>query len=163
MHIRDMKKRDIHAIRALATKTWKATYTPQIPDDIQKKVIQDAYSSHEMNRRFRSSITLVAEEHGRIHGYAFFSREKYSEHNAYLESLYVDPDQQGRGIGRSLLHTGLRRFEQPDHCRLIVYKGNKSVDFYTNEGFERIGERTGDFFGYPVTLIEMEKKLNGKG
>ncbi len=37
MHIRDMKRRDLHAIRALAAKTWKATYTPQIPDDIQKK------------------------------------------------------------------------------------------------------------------------------
>ncbi|MFS0785412.1 GNAT family N-acetyltransferase [Shouchella sp. 1P09AA] len=162
IHIRDMNKSDINKIRALATKTWKATYTPQIPDDIQKKVIRDAYSTQEMNRRFRLSINLVAEEDGVIVGYAFLSREKGAEHNAYLESLYVDPDCQGKGIGKSLLYRGLERFNHPDYCRLIVYKGNSSIHFYYKEGFQQLKERKGDFFGHPVVLIEMKKQIAPK-
>lgn len=70
--IREMKKSDIDSIRKIAAFTWKHTYSEIIPEAIQSKVLNDAYSNEEMDNRLNSSLTLVAEYKDEITGYAFF-------------------------------------------------------------------------------------------
>ena len=110
---------------------------------------------------FKSSLLLVSENDGEIMGYAFFSGELSSK-DPFLESLYVHPNHQGKGIGKQLLLTGLSKFEGPTSISLTVYKGNPNISFYKREGFKVITENMGDFYGHPVVFTLMKKNLSNK-
>ncbi|WP_391201700.1 GNAT family N-acetyltransferase [Psychrobacillus sp. L4] len=159
MIIRDMQLSDIESIRAIAAHTWKATYSKFIPKDIQEKVLKDAYSAETMENRFKTSVTLVAEDKEEIMGYAFFSSD-LSSSDVFLESLYIHPDHQGKGGGKQLLLTGLSKFKELVTLSLTVYKGNPNFAFYEREGFKVIKENNGDFYGHPVVFILMKKNFN---
>jgi ribosomal protein S18 acetylase RimI-like enzyme len=150
---------DIESVRKIAEHTWKDTYSTFIPDEIQERVLKDAYSEDKMKKRFSSSLNLVAEINGEITGYAFFSGDLTSK-DVYLESLYVHPDHQGKRIGKQLLLTGISKFTQPQTISLSVYKGNSNISFYEKEGFKVVKENKGSFYEHPMVFILMEKSLS---
>lgn len=152
-----MKNSDIERVRAIAKAAWRATYSDFIPKDIQDKVLEEAYSHDEMANRFRNFSNWVAEENGEIMGYAFFTNQK-SDKKLFLESLYVHPNHQGKGVGKQLLHKGISVYPQATAVSLTVYKGNPNISFYEKIGFKRESEKKGDFFGHPVTFILMERR-----
>ena len=158
MVIREMNSSDVESVRIIAADTWRDTYTSFIPEDIQDKVLKDAYSDAEIENRFKSSLTLVAESNGVIMGYAFFSGD-LSRRDLFLESLYIHPNYQGQGIGKYLLLTGISKFKEPASISLTVYKGNPNISFYVREGFQVIKENSGDFYGHPVIFTIMKKNL----
>ncbi|MEK4441481.1 hypothetical protein HLK66_11295 [Niallia circulans] len=49
--IREMNRSDIASIRKIAVVTWKNTFSVIIPEEIQAKVLNDAYSDGEMDKR----------------------------------------------------------------------------------------------------------------
>ena len=54
--------------------------------------------------------------------------------NDFVDQLYIDPDHQRRGIGRSLLN--LAREQSPDHVWLYTLQVNTSArEFYEKNGF----------------------------
>ncbi|MGV3487576.1 MAG: GNAT family N-acetyltransferase [Tuberibacillus sp.] len=159
MIIRDMRRSDIEAVRRVAARTWKDTYSAFIPEEIQEKVLKEAYSEEAMNERFENAIMLAAEINQVMAGYAFFSTDA-SGYEIFLESLYVDPDFQGKGVGKQLIAAGLSKFETASVLSLTVYKGNPNFSFYVKQGFEVIGEKEGHFFDHPMTFILMKKQIN---
>ena len=158
MNIRDLQKTDVERVRAIARAAWRDTYSDFIPMDIQDKVLKEAYSDAKMENRFLDSLNLVAEVEGKIVGYAFFSGELASE-DIYLESLYIHPIEQRKGIGRQLIEYGLCKYRELNSLTLTVYKHNSSISFYEKEGFVVISETEGDFFGHPVGFIKMRKEM----
>lgn len=140
MIIREMSLTDVESVRAIAVAAWRDTYSGFIPADIQEKVLKDAYSNEE------------------IMGYAFFSGD-LSDKNGFLESLYVHPNHQGKGIGKQLLLIGLANFKDPTTLSLTVYKGNPNISYYEIEGFEVVKENKGEFYGHPVVFTMMKKNL----
>ena len=158
MLIREMNLSDIERVRAIAETTWKDTYSSFIPEEIQDKVLKDAYSNVEMNNRFKTSLNLVVESNEEIMGYAFFSGD-LSDKDVFLESLYINPTHQGKGIGRQLLLAGIAKFKKPTTLSLTVYKGNSNISFYEKEGFKVIKENKGEFYGHPVVFTVMKKNL----
>ncbi|PYF08416.1 GNAT family N-acetyltransferase [Ureibacillus chungkukjangi] len=158
MIIRDMKSVDIETVRLIARDAWRATYSSFIPEEIQDKVLAEAYSSKEMASRFKSSLNLVAEENGVVMGYAFLYVK--SDNKLFVESLYIHPNYQGRGIGKKLLQSAISNFPNATTVALTVYEGNPNISFYEKEGFKRIKENQGGFFGHPVSFILMEKSTN---
>ncbi len=159
MIIRDMNKEDIGRVRAIAKDTWRDTYSSFIPEEIQDKVLAEAYSQGEMSNRFESCSNLVAEEDGEIMGYAFLT-DKKQENHLFVESLYIHPIYQGRGIGRQLLQKGVAMYPLATVLSLTVYKGNPNISFYEKEGFKAVKENKGSFFEHPVSFILMEKELS---
>lgn len=158
MQIRHMQVTDTNTIRSIAHDTWRHTYSDFIPLDIQDKVLTDAYSDAEMDNRFQHYLNLVVEIEQRIVGYAFFSGDR-SKEEVYLESLYIHPSHHRKGIGRALIKYGLSCYVRPKTLSLSVYKQNSSISFYEKEGFVKVGETEGDFFGHPVTFIKMSKSI----
>lgn len=158
MVIREMHFSDIESVRAIAAHTWRDTYSTFIPEEIQDRVLNEAYSADAMDNRFKSSLLLVSENDEEIMGYAFFSGE-LSGKDVFLESLYVHPNYQGKGIGKQLLLSGLTKFKEPTSLSLTVYKGNPNISFYKREGFKVVTENMGDFFGHPVVFTLMKKNL----
>lgn len=89
---------------------------------------------------------LVAEEAGRIVGYAYAHR--YRERAAYRHTcevtVYCDPGRTGRGYGPRLMERLLDSLRQLDHCytavALIAGGNQRSVELFRRLGFEA-GER----------------------
>jgi len=158
MIIRDMNLSDVEQVKIIAADTWRDTYTSFIPEEIQDKVLKDAYSNEQMEKRFKSFLNLVAESDGEIMGYAFFSSD-LSGKDVYIESLYIHLNFQGKGIGKQLLTAGIAKFKEPATLSLTVYKGNPNIAFYEREGFKVIKENSGDFYGHPVVFTVMKKEL----
>ena len=159
MVIREMIPKDLEQVQKIALATWRNTYSSFIPLQIQDKVLKDAYSENEMNNRFKNSLNLVFENNNEILGYAFFSGDLLSN-DIFLESLYIHPQHQGKGIGKQLMQFGIAKYNNPKTLSLVVYKGNKSISFYKKMGFKVTNENNGDFFGHPVVFIVMKKELD---
>ena len=158
MIIREMNRSDIEGVRKVAIHTWRDTYSSFIPSDIQKKTLKEAYSTETMVNRLMSFVTLVAEMDRKIIGYAFFSGGLENK-DIFLESLYVHPNYQGKGVGMQLFKTGLQKFKGPETISLTVYKGNSNITFYEKQGFKVIKEKKSDFSGHPMIFILMKKDL----
>lgn len=156
VNIRKMERTDIEEVKSLAGLVWNRTYSSILPDHIQAQTLAQAYSAETMDKRFDKSLLFVAEEQDQIIGYAFFSPE--GEH-IHLESLYVHPAAQKKGIGRMLMNIGFAQVPEAAEARLLVLKGNSSRSFYEKHGFTAQNEWNGDYDGYPVTFIKMRKRL----
>ena len=59
---------------------------------------------------------------------------------AYIHYLLVNPQYQGKGIGKELVRLVLG--EYADYLRIVLIAYDKEVEFYKNCGFEAGKERT---------------------
>ncbi|MDQ3302260.1 MAG: GNAT family N-acetyltransferase [Actinomycetota bacterium] len=154
MKIRHMQPGDIAAVQEAACRTWAHTYDGIIPEEVQKKFLDRAYSDASLARRMESDIFLVAEDAGEVVGFADF--QSVSKAAAYLGALYVLPDHQRLGIGTRLFETGLTEFPPSVGITLRVERHNaRARRFYEAHGFRITGETTEDLFGHESHEIEM--------
>jgi phosphinothricin acetyltransferase len=159
---------------------------PAKPDDIE--AIQAIYAHHvlkglasfeeeapsaaELRRRYEALVAgrlpyLVAEFGGIVAGYAYCSL--YRTRSAYRysleDSVYVRPDAQGRGIGKTLLGELIRRCEGLGYRQMIAVIGDSanaaSIGLHESEGFLRAGtlRSVGFKFGRWVDSVIMQRPL----
>ena len=62
---------------------------------------------------------------------------------AYVHYLLIDPEYQGKGIGRELVHRISQKYK--DYLRIVLIAYDKEIDFYKNCGFE-LGEEKAPMF-----------------
>jgi len=106
---------------------------------------------------------LVAEEEGRVLGYASLSRFRLQSGYALTaeNSIYLAPGQAGRGVGRALMLALLER-AQENGLRVVtawIDSGNQhSVRFHENLGFYHAGllKNVGLLDGHPASVIIMQ-------
>lgn len=164
--IRDASPSDIEVVTAIyrdAVLTGTASFELDPPDEAQ------------MLARF-TTITqsgypyIIAEtEDGRIAGYAYAGA--YRPRPAYRwsveNSVYIDPDMQGRGIGKALMAELLRRVEALGFRQVIAVIGGSqhkaSIALHESLGFEPVGvfKGSGFKFGQWLDTVLMQKSLNG--
>ncbi len=78
----------------------------------------------------------VYEEDGLIKGFITFATWK----DSYIENLYVEPKDQGNGIGHALLEHARK---DKTYLELHVYKQNsRAVQFYNRRGFVEVDTHT---------------------
>jgi phosphinothricin acetyltransferase len=132
-------------------------------------------SETELRRRYddvtgRGLPYLVADFGGLVAGYAYCTL--YRTRSAYRysleDSVYVRPDAQGRGIGKSLLGELIRRCEALGYRQMIAVIGDSanapSIGLHASEGFLRVGtlRSVGFKFGRWVDSVLMQRAL-GRG
>ncbi len=158
--IRDAIAADLPAVRALLVETWHATY-----DGIYgwQRVAQLTNAWHSIDALAaqlgrQSGVFLIALLGEEVVGTA--SAREEPDRAALLTRLYVLPNRQGQGIGRTLLQVALACFPDAPVARLEVESQNETaIAFYERMGF--FLQRQARFDGRedtPNTLI-MAKRL----
>jgi GNAT superfamily N-acetyltransferase len=134
--------KDADAIAQVHVASWHATYRGILPDEqiaartVEVRRAQWAACIEEADR-----ITLVAcDEDGGVQGFASAILLDGSDNGfqSYLQTLYLWPDKQNRGIGRQLLHELVTRLRAAGakNMALRTLRRNPARGFY-----ERLGAR----------------------
>ncbi|MDB5492732.1 MAG: phosphinothricin N-acetyltransferase [Phenylobacterium sp.] len=112
---------------------------------------------------------LVAEEAGRVLGYAYAGpfRPRPGYRFTVEDSVYVAPDAIGKGVGRAVLTPVLAACEALGLRQVVAVIGDSqnaaSIGLHRSLGFEHAG--VGKSFGFKhgrwVDIVWMQKALNG--
>ena len=126
----------------------------------------------EMSRRRGDVLSkglpwLVAEEHGRVLGYAYANhfRPRPAYRFSVEDSVYLHPEAQGRGIGRALLAELLARCQAAGARQMLAVIGDSgnhaSIGVHRALGFERCGllQAVGWKFGRWLDVVLMQRAL----
>ena len=165
--IRPAVEADFEAITAIydaAVNTGTATYE-----------LEPAPDRTEMLQRFRT-ITgaeypyLVAEEGGVILGYAYAGpfRARAAYRFIVENSVYLAPEAQGRGLGRTLMQALITRCTELGFRQVVAVIGDgtpdsRSVKLHTALGFQMCGTMVGSGYKHDRWLETtiMQLPLNG--
>ncbi len=113
---------------------------------------------------------LVAEEDGRVLGYAYASHFRVRPAYRWLaeDSIYIAPDAKGKGIGKLLLRALIERISALGFRQLLAVIGDGehnigSVRLHESLGFAHCGRIEGSGFkhGRWLDTVLMQLPLNG--
>ena len=151
---------EIHAIYAHHVLKGLASFEEEPPSAPELRRRYDEVTGHGLPY-------LVADFGGRVAGYAYCTL--YRTRSAYRysleDSVYIRPDAQGRGIGRTLLAELVRRCEALGYRQMIAVIGDSanaaSIGLHASAGFLRAGTlRSAGFkFGRWVDSVLMQRPL----
>src|SRR5215204_1676457 len=118
----------------------------------------------------RSLPYLVAERGGRVVGYCYAGpfRPRIGYRFKLEDSIYIDPAEVGRGIGRALLTPVLARCTELGYRQMVAVIGGRetvaSIRLHQALGFREIGiiEAVGFKFGRWIDSVLMQRAL-GEG
>jgi phosphinothricin acetyltransferase len=136
----------------------------------------EAPDGREMARRMHAVLAggypyLAAEADGRFAGYAYASvyRTRPAYRFSVEDSIYVDPDMQRRGVGRTLLDALIGECTQRGFRQMLAVIGDSphqpgSVKLHEACGFRIVGQLpgVGYKFGRWVDTLLMQREL-GEG
>jgi diamine N-acetyltransferase len=156
---------DIPVLRDIAYKTWFATYKDILSQEQANYMFEWMYSEssllEQMTHKGHHFFLLFVGDVPR--GYVSYSKEQ--EGLYHLHKIYVLPQTQGSGLGKSLLNFVFDQAkaasgDSPCAVELNVNRYNKAVRFYQKMGMYIHDE--GDFdigHGYLMTDYIMRKDL----
>src|SRR5436190_1315158 len=78
---------------------------------------------------------------------------------AELEHMWIDPEQMGRGLGRTLFQHVTRRAAELGFAELELSADPNAETFYEHLGANRIGDIPADMFGHSRVLPRMRVEL----
>ncbi len=146
---------DASGIAAVARVTWNATYAQSIAAHNRRQLLDRAYSPEAV----RASIErepdwfYVAIRGQQVVGFAQFLRR--FDGDGELMRVYVHPDHQRRGIGRTFLKSGLAALAAAGigQCYVSVEMDNSPARaFYERFGF-RLRREYGHFLGDQIIRL----------
>jgi GNAT superfamily N-acetyltransferase len=127
MEIRPVREEEVEPLTRLFIRARnRMEYLPRVPDEAAVP-ISAAIRGHDE--------VWVAEEDGRLLG--FIGIEHSTNLGApVLERIYVDPDEQNRGVGTALLQKAIEL--RPEGLYLWVFQKNRARRLYERSGFELV-------------------------
>ncbi|WP_432353210.1 GNAT family N-acetyltransferase [Sporosarcina sp. A2] len=152
--IRQMIEEDIAAVQHIARETWKETYQELLPETVQQKFLDSAYSTPMLLKRMEKTEILIAERNGRPVGFYNMTRID-TDGDVELTALYILPEYQRQGIGRELFAGSLTLLDRA--IQMFVYVddlNDPAKAFYEKLGFELLEVFDEDFEGVPVETAQ---------
>jgi ribosomal protein S18 acetylase RimI-like enzyme len=155
--IRNAETKDILDIQQIAEVTWGETYKGLIPEEIQRKFLQFAYSQQSLENRVNHTLFLVAEIGDKVVGFANANPKKGVTE---LTAIYIYPHFQGKGIGTKLLEEVIHQLKGFSRLLVDVEVGNNIGEhFYQAKGFKLTEEFVDIFFGHKLNTKRMTLKI----
>lgn len=154
--IRPARDSDADAIARLHAESWRATARGVMSDDfLDERVFEERRREWSMrlgedNSRF---LTLVAVQREGLHGFICFELDADAQWGSELDSMHIDPELCGRGLGEALMRVGILQLEelrpgQPMH--LFVFEANTRAQRF----YERLGGRADGRVDLPLPAGE---------
>jgi GNAT superfamily N-acetyltransferase len=149
---------DLEKVKQLAHQIWPAHYTEIIGAEQVDYMLHNLYSLENLIKQLQQGdLFYLLEDRGVFLGYA--SVKLLEDGTWFLNKLYVQMSEQGKGRGRFLLEYLIQE-NRIKELRLQVNRQNyKAINFYFKSGF--IIERVADFDigdGYFMNDFVMLKK-----
>jgi diamine N-acetyltransferase len=162
--ISEAKPADFSLIREIAYTTWPVAYGSFISKTQLDYMLEKFYSDATLTENFtyKNHHFLLAKENQSCLGFASYEPDYLGEKIVRLHKIYLLPEAQGKGVGKSLISEIEKIANQRNHhsISLNVNRYNKAFDFYTKIGFECIGEEDIELdFGYLMEDFKLLKKL----
>ena len=157
--IRRARPSDAAAIGRIHVETWRSTYAGILPDDYlvglsrRRRAMQWRSA---LNAPGRAEPVVVAEDMDEgvvaftsFGGVRQAGMPKGIPYDGEIFTLYVLPDHQGRGLGRSLLGAGFRGMARAGRTSAVVWviESNPSRFFYERMGARQVAHRRESFAG----------------
>ena len=144
---------DEHGIASIHVTTWKSAYRGLLPDAIldSLSITESAAQWAQCIQRGQGCL-FVCEREGIVVGFIFCDAYRNGSLGcdssqqgelAELYTLYVSPEEQGKGVGTRLFHRSISWLTAAGYTSLAVrvLDGNDSaIKFYRRLGFSPVGE-----------------------
>ena len=147
MKIRPATLDDPDGLARVHIDTWRAAYRGIVPDAVLDGLSYPARAERWREILLRTTgatITLVAEDAGQVVGFAGAGsmREGPDGYDGELWALYVQPEYQGRGLGRQLTVAAAEWLHAAGYRSMLVLvlADNPSRHFYERLGGRYVGE-----------------------
>ena len=166
MLIRDAKDHDIEAITAIynaAVLHTTAIWNETVVDEANRK------TWHADRLRLGYPVLVAVDEQGAVVGYASFGDWRAFEgyRHTVEHSVYVREDQQGKGIGKQLMHALIDRARKIGKHAMIAgieAENVASIRLHRSLGFEDGGtlKQVGTKFGRWLDLTFLQLRLDDR-
>ena len=155
---------DVKIIQDVANKTWPITYGEILSKEQLDYMMDLIYSEESLIKQIQKQEQLfyIAYEETSILAFIAIEHNYKNEAVTRIHKIYILPEAQGKGVGKSLLDV-IQKLAQENNSTslsLNVNRFNKALNFYQKLGFEIIGEENiaiGN--GYLMEDYKMEKRL----
>jgi ribosomal protein S18 acetylase RimI-like enzyme len=142
--VRRLTRDDIPAVQRITWETWVDAYASFVPVEDLRAYFEDHYSTTRLADFLseENSGGFIAECDGVAAGYARTSFKK-EEARFYVQSLYVLPAYQGRGLGTKLLAASEKRaldFKVNAIWLGVMVQNVRTVEWYKRIGFSFVEE-----------------------
>lgn len=145
MEIKKVGIESIPIIQSLAKITWAVAYKEIISNEQKEFMLEQMYSTaalqNQMQQKDHQFVIAVVDTNSA--GFASYSiTQSTTESIGKLHKIYIDPNQQGKGIGKSILQFILKdiSYKGATYLELNVNRQNKAIGFYQKLGFAIIAE-----------------------
>lgn len=147
--IREADPKDSLEIAKVHVKAWQCAYRGQIPDDyLDKLSVSKRQSMWEglIKNPYPRSKTLVGQLNNQIVGFCSYgpSRDKdSSEDIGKVFSIYIDPDNTGKGVGTGLIKKAVNDLKGLGFKKVTLWvfdSNEKAKEFYKKRGWEFDGK-----------------------
>lgn len=138
IEIRKATQKDVGLIAKLARQIWPSAYLEIIGQAQIDYMLDKMYNEVELLNQMADGHTfLIVERDHQALGFAGFSLQNATEEKYKLHKLYVLPQIQGSGLGKSLIDEVIKLVSVVGGKSLIlnVNKFNKAKGFYQKLGF----------------------------
>lgn len=131
---------DLPFIQDVLWKTWLDSYSHFIPEEDLRSYFSEHYDLDSLRTLFHNPMAdgFVALEENKVVGFMRTSRDP-EENRYYISSIYVFPQHQGHGIGKSLM---MRAAQEAKAFRLdriwigVMVQNTQALDLYKSMGYE---------------------------
>ncbi len=142
--VKKVGEESIPAVQHIVQLTWPVTYGPILSPEQLDYMIDLIYSTDALKQQLQKGHQFIlATEEDNIVGFASYSAKDNTQSSRFrLHKIYIDPDQQGKGIGKILLDFILADIKPKGatDLELNVNRYNKALGFYQKLGFHIINE-----------------------
>lgn len=165
MRLRDADPEDVEGIREVARGSLVASYGHALGDDVIDDAVERWYDAEGLESGLRSDDAfLVAEDDGRLVGFAQSYVVERRERVGEIDWLHVSPSHRGRGVGTELLGEVESRLREAGVERIegrVLAANEESAEFFTANGFDSAGETTVEIGGETFAEHRYVKQIQG--